>query len=132
MIFDHSFISSPTALIVEDNEEHMKYLRFLLKKLEINVVGYTSWREALKNARYYDIDFALLDINLGEGMNGFTLMELLKQKQNLKDADFISVTAYYTPEFEEDFIAAGFTDYLPKPYTMKELEEVIRKPRVHA
>ncbi|MEE9190202.1 MAG: response regulator [Candidatus Neomarinimicrobiota bacterium] len=132
MIFEHTFVNSPTALVVEDNEEHIKYLQFLLKKLEINVVGYTSWREALKNARNYDIDFALLDINLGEGMNGITLMELLKQNQNLKEADFISVTAYYSQDYLDDFLAAGFVDYIAKPYSIKELEEVIHKPRVLA
>jgi CheY-like chemotaxis protein len=132
MIFDHTFIDSPTALIVEDNENHIKYLHLLLNKLEINVVGYTSWQEALKNVRHYDIDFALLDINLGEGMDGITLMELLKQNENLKEADFISVTAYYSQDYFDDFLAAGFIDYIAKPFSFKDLEEVIRKPRIHA
>jgi CheY-like chemotaxis protein len=65
-------------------------------------------------------------------MNGITLMELLKQNQNLKEADFISVTAYYSQDYLDDFLAAGFVDYIAKPYSIKELEEVIRKPRVLA
>ena len=132
MIFDQSFIDSPTALVVEDNKEHLEYLQFLLKKLEINVVGFTSWEEALKNAKNYDVDFALLDINLGKEMDGITLMRLLKQKQNLKDKNFISVTAYFTEAFQNDFIEAGFSDYIPKPYSIGDLEEVLSKPQYSA
>jgi CheY-like chemotaxis protein len=132
LIFDQTFIESPTALVVEDNKEQLQYLQFLLKKLEINVVGFTSWEEALKNAKHYDIDFALLDINLGDGMNGITLMRLLKQHQNLKDKKFVSITAYFTREFHDDFIEAGFSDYIPKPYSIQDLEQVLSKPQYRA
>ena len=132
MIFEQTFIESPTALVVEDNEEQFQYLQFLLKKLEINIVGFTSWEDALKNARYYDIDFALMDINLGKSMDGITLMRLLKQNQNLKDKDFISITAYFTREFHDDFIEAGFSDYIPKPYSIQDLDQVLSKPQYRA
>ena len=67
-----------TVLIVEDNDEHMNYNTYMLKRLGFTTVTANSGEDALKLLNDHQIDCLLLDINLGKGMSGLVLMETIR------------------------------------------------------
>ena len=57
----------------------------------------------------------LLDINM-PGMNGYEVLESLRQDPRLRDTPVIAVTANAMPADLERGRAAGFARYLTKPF----------------
>ncbi|MEE9189446.1 MAG: response regulator, partial [Candidatus Neomarinimicrobiota bacterium] len=105
-----------TALVVEDNEAHMEYLTYLLKRRRVNVIKAASGEDALEKLDGQKIDYALLDINLGKGMSGFQLIRELRQKIKYEDIPIFSVTAYFSHYDKRALLEEGFTDLIQKPF----------------
>jgi CheY-like chemotaxis protein len=124
---EKTFAGRPTVLVVEDNIPSLHYLLFLLKKLKINSVSASSGEDALEVMKTSDVDCMLLDINLGAGMSGITLMEEFRKQGRFILTPMIAVTAYYKGGMSKELIDKGFTDYLPKPFRMEQLKEMLKK-----
>jgi CheY-like chemotaxis protein len=114
-----------TILIVEDNEQHMEYNVFLLKKLGFNTLIANSGEEALELLKSKDIDCILLDINLGKGMSGIELMKLLRNKTQYETIPIAAISAYYGGGMHEILLNEGFSDFLAKPVTINQLRELL-------
>ena len=105
-----------TALVVEDNNAHLEYLTYLLKRRRVNVIKAESGEEALEKLDGQKIDYALLDINLGKGMSGFQLIREIRQKIKYEDIPIFSVTAYFSHYDKHKLLEEGFTDLIQKPF----------------
>ena len=111
-----------TALVVEDNAAHLEYLTYLLKRRRVNVVKAATGEEALEQLDGHNIDYALLDINLGKGMSGIQLMREIRQKAKYHDIPIFSVTAYFTHHDRIELKEEGFTDLISKPFSYDQLD----------
>ncbi len=116
-----------TLLVVEDNPANMNYLLFLLKKMNLAAVKAATGEEALILMKNKTVDGALLDINLGHGMSGIELMQILRREKRFAKIPIIAVTAYYGGGLHEELLEQGFTDYLCKPFKYNELKEMLAK-----
>ena len=118
--------SLKVALVVEDNKPNMDYLLFILKKFNITAVTAYSGEEALQVLEGKHFDIMLLDIALGKGISGVTLMETFREMKKYKDIPIIAVTA-----FGEEIVGkvkhGGFSDVVRKPYTPDRLQNVLEK-----
>jgi len=114
----------PRVLAVEDNSETQLLLEHLLKKsFEVTVVaGVDEALEAVDDS-YFDI--FLLDINLSEERTGTDLLHMLRERNDLGGVPAIALTAYAMPGDREDFLEAGFDQYVSKPFTRDDLTEAI-------
>lgn len=129
-VFDHvlyelmSLPESPRILAVEDNSETQLLLEHLLKEsFEVTVVaGVDDALEAVENQAF---DAMLLDINLSEQRTGTDLLHLLRERDDMADVPAIALTAYAMPGDREDFLEAGFNQYVSKPFTRDDLTEAI-------
>ena len=114
----------PTALLVDDDIDVFK----LLKKFAGDVVEleYTERAETvldLIKEKQYDLIF--MDINLKRGMDGKQLtMEIRKLKQ-YENTPIIAVTAYAMRGDKDEFLAAGCTHYLSKPFEKQTVKEML-------
>ena len=73
--------------------------------------------------RTTDIDLVMMDIMMPE-MDGYeTIREIRKQPQ-FRDLPIIAVTAQALKEDKEKCLAAGASDYLPKPVEEEKLLEL--------
>lgn len=108
-------MSKINLLIVDDRQENIIALEALLNRNDINIITTTSPNDALRICWEKDIAIALVDVQMPE-MNGFELVEILKNNVRTQDILVIFVTAISTePKYAIKGLSAGAVDYLYKP-----------------
>jgi CheY-like chemotaxis protein len=121
-----SEMKNRTALIVEDDPGSKKYICLLMNKLNCQYIAAESGEQAIVMLKDQVVDIMLLDIALGPGMSGIDLGLQLKKESQYASTPMIAVSAFSKEEVEQ-LNPAGFNDYLTKPYTIKELELILKK-----
>ena len=101
-------------LIIEDNEQNLYLMRFLLEKSGFIVIGAEEGRKGIELALQCEPLAILLDIQLPE-MNGCAVAAELKKYRNLDNVPIIAVTSYAMVGDREQILAAGATGYIEKP-----------------
>lgn len=103
-----------TVLVIEDNEQNLYLVTFLLEQSGFEVVAARSGPEGIALAASAQPDLILLDIQLPE-MDGYAVARALRQNPRLKDVPVVAVTSYAMVGDRERTLAAGCTGYLEKP-----------------
>lgn len=116
--------SKPCILAVDDHEDSLILITHFLNFLGFTNLGASSAQQTYLLTKEYKPDVILLDIVLPE-MDGIELLQRLKQDNLTEDTTVIALTALALAEEREKIMRAGFDGYLVKPYTLKELEELI-------
>jgi len=102
-------------LIVDDKPENIVALEALLNQHDINIITTTSPNEALRICWEKDIAIALVDVQM-PGMNGFELVEILKNNPRTQEIMVIFVTAIsLEAKYAIKGLNVGAIDYLYKP-----------------
>lgn len=114
----------PHILAVEDNSETQLLLEHLLKK-SFEVIVVAGVDEALDAIDRHSFDALLLDINLSEQRTGTDLLHLIREREDMAQVPAIALTAYAMPGDREDFLEAGFDQYVSKPFTRTDLTDAI-------
>ena len=105
---------SNRLLIIEDNEQNLYMMRFLLEKNGFEIIGALSGKEGIEKALDQKPQGILLDIQLPE-MDGYETARELKKYDELKRIPIIAVTSYAMVGDREKILAAGATGYIEKP-----------------
>jgi PAS domain S-box-containing protein len=114
----------PSILLIDDDEVSHKLTRQMLKGLaQVDVA--TSGEEGLNllGSKHYRV--ILLDIHLGSGMNGLAVIDELRKIPSYAETPVVAVTAYSMVGDKEKFLSNGFTHYLSKPFSQKDLTQLI-------
>ena len=113
-------------LVVDDTQINLKVVTKLLKNTKINVDTAESGEEALRLVREHEYDVIFLDHKMS-GMDGpETLRRMKELKDNLSaDTPVISLTASTLSNARDEYIKAGYKDYLSKPFRPEELEDML-------
>ena len=103
-------------LVVDDNKVNLDVIKNLLKKTKIIVDTALSGEEALKLVSEKSYDMIFLD-HLMPGMDGpETLKHMMDMEDNLSiEAPVIALTANAVSGAKDQYLKAGFRDYLSKP-----------------
>jgi signal transduction histidine kinase/HAMP domain-containing protein len=110
-----------TALIVDDDFRNIFALTALLERGGLEVVGAQSGPAALAILdERHDIDVVLMDIMMPV-MNGYETMAAIRARVGFADLPIIAVTGKVVGGERERCIAAGASDYIPKPVDTAEL-----------
>jgi len=80
----HEHSSSLLILVVEDTATARQYLLHALERLRLKGVAAETGEEALEKIKNHPVDGMLLDIALGPGISGVTLMEKLREQDQFK------------------------------------------------
>jgi len=114
-------------LVVEDNIVNQKLVRIMLQRLGCQCELASSGAEALALAAHRDYDLVLMDWQMPE-MDG---LETASRLQTLWGASrrtpIVAVTASAMAGDREACLAAGMSDYLPKPIDMATLAQVVER-----
>ena len=115
----------PTILVVEDNTLNLELVRDLLLTAGMRVVEARTADEGLQAALELIPSVILLDIRL-QGMDGFAVLARLKADPATTSIPVIALTAQAMVGDREQALAAGFSDYIPKPIDTRTLADRIR------
>lgn len=103
-----------TLLIIEDNEQNLYMMRFLLEKGGYSVISARTRREGIEMALRHRPTAILLDIQLPE-MDGYQVAAELKRHEDLAGVPVIAVTSYAMVGDRERILDAGANGYIEKP-----------------
>jgi len=117
---------SATILIIEDNEQNLYLMRFLLERHGFVVEAATDGRQGIDLAKRLAPAMILLDIQLPL-LDGYAVARELRSHPELKDLPIVAVTSYAMPGDREKCLAAGATDYVEKPIDPETFVERIRQ-----
>jgi CheY-like chemotaxis protein len=111
----------PTALLVEDDFGTTLALTVLLERVKFNVVTAPTGHQALDVLdEREDIDIVLMDIMM-PGMDGYDAMSSIRRRPRLAELPIIAFTAKDSDGERERCIAAGASDFIPKPIDTPDL-----------
>lgn len=112
-------------LIVDDEERLLRVLRLGLKTKGFEVMTASAAEEALNLVLSKPFDIVITDIRLGVGMSGVDLVYEL-ERLNVK-VPIIVMTAHGDVDTAVKSFRHGAFDYIQKPFSVDELEIVIRR-----
>lgn len=115
-------------LIVEDNIQNAKLLEVYLKKQNIPTVTAGDGEEAFEIFKRENILAVLMDIQLPK-LNGLDSTHKMQEfdKKRDKKTPIIAVTAYAKDEDKKKFLKEGLDDYIAKPISFNELNNILNK-----
>ena len=113
-------------LLVDDNEVNIIAVGDYLQDHGYHVVVARNGREALDRVVDARPDVILMDIQMPE-MDGMEATRCLRAMPTYADTPIIALTALAMPGDRERCIAAGATEYLTKPVSLKGLVDTIRR-----
>jgi CheY-like chemotaxis protein len=128
---DHS---NHPLLVIEDSNEDFKMLQRLMRRMEVQNPIYrcTSGDDALEflagaqnSGDAPRPSVILLDLNL-PGMDGRSVLEQLKQDQNLKEIPIVIFTTSSNPQDITFCYRQGANGYLIKPMNVSELQKMVQ------
>lgn len=115
-------ILAARVLIVEDNQLAAKGLQSILTRLNCASDHAEDGKQALKMVQTKDYDLILMDVGLGNGMNGIETARQIRAL-DLSDLPIIAVTGHGNdPEIHNEALIAGMQDVCIKPLPQTQLE----------
>ncbi len=101
-------------LIIEDNEQNLYLMRFLLEKGGFHVFEARNGPDGILRAAEVRPHAILIDIQLPL-KDGYSVAAELRGRSELAGVPIIAVTSYAMPGDREKALQAGATDYIEKP-----------------
>jgi len=117
-------------LAVEDNENNLYLITFILEKKGHKVIAAKTGEEGVELALKELPDLVLMDIQL-PGINGLEAARRIRASKTGGDVPIIALTSYALVGDREQVMSAGCTGYIEKPINpatiMGELEKFLSK-----
>ena len=113
-------------LVVDDTVMNLTVVKGLLKQTKVQVDTAESGAECLNMAEKCSYDVIFLDHRM-PGMDGIETLKKLRElpEEHNRTVPVISLTANAISGAREEYLAAGFQDYLTKPIDSNRLEELL-------
>ena len=113
-----------SVLVIEDNPQNMLLICGILGS-----AGYQFWQanrgiQGWKLAQEHRPDLILLDIQLPD-VSGLEVVQWLRDSEELNSITVIAVTAFAMVGDKEKMLSAGCDAYISKPYSVRDLLEVL-------
>ena len=105
---------STRTLVVEDNENNMYLIGYILRKHGHEVIEAVSGEEGLALAVQEQPDLILMDIQL-PGMDGLEATRRIRASEAASGIPIIALTSYAMTGDRERALQAGCTGYIEKP-----------------
>jgi two-component system, cell cycle response regulator DivK len=113
-------------LVVEDQADNLQILRDLLTSEGYQIIEAQDGEEGVRAAAAERPDLILMDIQLPL-LDGYEATRRIKADPALRAIPIIVVTSYSLSGDEAKARAAGCDDFVPKPYSRRQLMAKIRE-----
>lgn len=115
------------VLIVEDQAEIRDLIRMTLELEDFEIHEAANGPDALRAARGLTPSLVLLDVMLPGGLDGFAVCEQIRQDPATRRTAVVMLTARARAEDRSRGLQAGADAYLVKPFSPRELLEVVNR-----
>lgn len=116
---------SAWILLAEDNLVNQEVAKGFLEKLGCRVQVTNNGQEALEAALDHRFDLILMDCHMPV-LDGFSATTQIRQHlKNGRQIPIIALTADVQQGIQEQCLAAGMNDYLSKPFTLEQLQQIL-------
>jgi CheY-like chemotaxis protein len=122
----YSTATKPLILVVDDDEDNLLLMAYILEHLGCSVLTAVDGLSALSVARTHQPDLILLDVLMPQ-MDGIEAVSQLRKDLTIKKIPVIAVTALAIAQDRERLLQAGFNDYVSKPYMLEEIEATVQR-----
>ena len=119
-------MSKSTVLVVEDDERSRRLMHDVLEHAGYEVVVAADGEAALDLVRSLHPALVLMDIQL-PGISGLEALQAIRADAAIARTTVIAVTAAQSAWPEDQFHAAGFDGYQPKPLALREFLGNVRR-----
>ncbi|MGL1903470.1 MAG: response regulator [Fibrobacterales bacterium] len=119
--------SKPCILIVEDNQQNLKYLGDLLSEEGYQLSIATNAQQTYSILKVIQPDLILLDIMLPQ-TDGYQICQTIKKNPHLSHIPILFNSALFSVEDKIKAFNAGASDYISKPFYS---EEILKRIEVH-
>ena len=113
----------PSIMLVEDNDMIGMLIEELLSA-EYEEELFADAESALERAKERPFDLVLMDVTLPK-MSGVDAMKALRVLPEYADTPIVAMTGLSSPAHRAEYLAAGFTEHLGKPFLPDELFRII-------
>ncbi len=114
-----------TILIIEDNDDNMKLICFILEKNGYSTIRAVTGRDGINMALKDKPDLVLLDIQLPD-MNGIEVLKAIRNSEADGSLPIIAVTSFAMSGDRQHLLSAGCNGYIEKPINPETIIEEIR------
>lgn len=114
----------PLIFVVDNDRDNLMFASFIIESMGMGFVEIQDSGICLELVYKLLPDIVLLDIVMPK-VNGLEIVGEIAKDQKLAAISTIAVTGLTKTEDKKKLIAAGFDDYLSKPYLIEELENKI-------
>lgn len=113
-----------TVLVVDDDDDIRDLIAMTLRRQGFDVHDFGDPAQALAHATTTTCHGAVLDWSM-PGMDGGQLCTRLRELPGLSGAPIVIVTAYADAATRERAAASGATEFVTKPFSLRELAELM-------
>ncbi len=118
-------LTGKKILIVDDNNLNLKVAENFIKPYKPIVETVNSGKECLMRTKTEKYDLILLDDMMPQ-LSGIETMQLLRKNKSF-NTPIIVLTANAIDGAKENYLTAGFDDYLSKPIDREKLLDILKK-----
>ncbi|MGA7828006.1 MAG: response regulator [Geobacteraceae bacterium] len=120
---------APQILIAEDNEVNRALAQEILEFLGFSVQAVENGKQALESASQQSFDLILMDCQmpLVDGFETTRQLRCRERETGHGKTPIVALSGHPISEGKEDCLVAGMDDYLQKPFTINELQEILAK-----
>ncbi|MCF8413410.1 MAG: PAS domain S-box protein [Melioribacteraceae bacterium] len=114
----------PLALLVDDDPIVYPVLkRYISGQVDLERVE--DARSAIKLCETKKYDLIFMDINLKQGMDGKEATRVIRKLKGYEIIPIVAATAYVMPGDKEEFLEAGCSHYISKPFQRQDISNLV-------
>ena len=116
----------PIVLVVDDNQDNLSLLAFLVEQLDCTILTAENGQTALDLVENHQPSLILLDMMLPD-LDGLEVLARIRQSPVTAGIPVIAVTAMARQQDRDRILSAGCNEYVTKPYNVDEIEALMRR-----
>ncbi|MDP3684463.1 MAG: ATP-binding protein, partial [Ignavibacteria bacterium] len=114
------------VLYVEDEEISFSVVKHFLKN-KVSLDWARNGQDGVVLAKGNKYAAILMDINLAKGIDGMQTTKLIRELPQYKNTPIIAITAFAMRGDKEEFLGAGCSHYISKPFSKAALLDLIQE-----
>ncbi len=117
-------IDAMKILVAEDNPINQQIMEVMIRLKQWDCKIVSNGREAVEASRNEKYDLIFMDLNMPV-LDGIEAAKEIREYD--KSTPIIAITAYTDSCYREKTEEVGMNDFIPKPFTRKDIYEAVKR-----